>query len=435
MQVTALAFRKVRTAILPPFLLPGFAMARQSIYRRFFGDSRGNTAILFSLSVPVLVGAAGLGVETGFWYFKQRELQTAADVAAVAGAVEKRAGNASGVINAAALTEAVEHGFVQGEGTIDVNDPPSSGAYQDARSVEVLLTMPTTRFFSKIYTNEDVTLHARGVARYEDGGQACILALDPQESGAVTFTGNAVSLINGCNVMSNSLDDSSLIVTGSADITMPCALAAGGVSVDDGLTLTDCPEAQQNVPPAADPFKNLPEPDLTGPCLTMPSGNGAATLSPGRYCGGGSLKGDKTLSPGVYIIDGGDFKINANANVQGSGVTFFFTDDATADFNGTAHIDISAPTSGTYKGVLMYGDRDNADGSNKFNGTADSSFTGALYFPNQSVEYLGNFSGDNGCMRIVARTIAFTGSANLNADCTGAGLNDMPLPGRVSLVE
>jgi hypothetical protein len=410
-------------------------MEAQTLCRQFWANTKANTAILFSLSLPVLVGAAGLGVETGYWYFKQRELQTAADVAAVAGAVEKRAGNATSTINAAALTEAVEHGFVQGEGTIDVNDPPSSGAFQDARSVEVLLTMPSTRFFSKIFTSETVTLNARGVARYEDGGQACILALDPEESGAVTFTGNAVSLINGCNVMSNSLHDNSLIVTGSADITMPCALAAGGVSVDEGLTLTDCPEAQQNVPPAADPFKDLPEPDLTGPCLTMPSGNGAATLSPGRYCGGGALKGNKTLTPGTYIIDGGDFKINANANVVGEGVTFYFTDDATADFNGTANIELSAPTSGTYKGILMYGDRDNSNTANKFNGTADSQMTGALYFPAQQVEFLGNFSGENGCMRIVARTIDFTGSADFNADCTAEGLNDMPLPGRVSLVE
>jgi len=61
--------------------------------------------------------------------------------------------------------------------------------------------------------------------------------------------------------------------------------------------------------------------------------------------------------------------------------------------------------------------------------------TGALYFPSQQVEFLGNFSGNNGCMRIVARTIDFTGSSTLNSDCTAAGINGMPLPGKVSLVE
>ena len=411
------------------------AMSKRPLLKRFLSSRRGNTALLFSLSLPVIVGTAGLGVETGYWYFKQRELQTAADVAAVAGAVEKRSGGDMSLITSTARAEAIEHGFVAAEGTIDVNAPPASGDHQDNRSVEVLLTMPVTRFFSKIFSNEEVTMNARGVARHEDGGQACILALHPEESGAVTFTGNALTLINGCNVMSNSLSDSSLIVNGSADVTVPCALAAGGVSVDDGLTLTDCPEAQSNVPPAADPFKNLPEPSVTGPCLALPAGNVAATLTPGRYCSGGPLKGDKHFSPGTYVIDGANFRINAGANVTGDDVTFFMTNDATADFNGAANIQLSAPTSGTYKGVLFYGDRDNSSTSNKFNGTASSQLTGALYFPSQDVEFLGNFSGENGCMRIVASTIKVTGSTDMNADCSGYGLNDMPLPGRVSLVE
>ncbi len=409
-----------------------------SLLCRFAEDRRANTAMIFALSLPLLVGMSGLGVETGYWYFKQRELQTAADVAAIAGAVEKRGGGDSEEIDDASLAEAIEHGFVEGEGTIEVNDPPASGAYQDSKSVEVLLTMPTTRFFSKIYSTSDVTLHARGVARYDDGGEACILALDPTAAGAMTFTGNNLTLINGCNTMSNSLSNSAVIVNGSADVTVPCMLSAGGVSSDEGLTLTDCAEPQSNMTPANDPYAGLPQPPVSGPCLTLPSGNGAATLSPGRYCGGGNLKGVKTFQPGVYVMDGGDFRINASANVSGSGVTFFMTNDATTNFNGTAQINLAAPTTGTYKGVLFYGDPDNSFSSStliKFNGTADSTLTGALYFPNQSVEFLGNFSGTNGCMRVVSRTMKFTGSLNLNSDCSAYGIEGMPLPGRVSLVE
>ena len=75
-----------------------------SLLRQFSSDRRANTAIMFALSLPILVGMSGLGVETGYWYFKQRELQTAADVAAIAGAVEKRSGKSSGQITAAATT-------------------------------------------------------------------------------------------------------------------------------------------------------------------------------------------------------------------------------------------------------------------------------------------------------------------------------------------
>lgn len=411
---------------------------RLSFIRRWLADRKANTAIIFTLSLPVLVGGVGLGVESGYWYFKHRELQTAADVAAIAGAVEKRSGGGTTAIGAAALTEAVEHGYVNGVGTIDVNDPPSSGPYNtDEKAVEVLLTMPATRFFSKVISDTEVTLSVRGVARYDFDGEACILALDPEAAGAVTFTGNALTLINGCNVMSNSLANNSLIVNGSADVTMPCAMAAGGVSVDEGLTLTDpdCSEPQENMTPAADPFADVEEPEVTGPCLSLPGGVGAMTLSPGRYCDGGPLKGDKTFLPGVYVFDGVDFAANATANISGSGVTFFMTNDATADINGSAHVDLSAPTSGAYKGLLFFGDRDNSYNQNKFNGNATSSLTGALYFPAQDVEYLGNFSGDNGCLRVVAATVKFTGSSSMNADCTAYGLDEMPLPGRVTLVE
>lgn len=402
---------------------------------RFNGSRDANTAIMFALTLPLIVGAAGLGVETGYWYFKDRELQTAADVAAYAGAVEKRGGAAKSKITSVALNEAVEHGFVSAIGTIQVNTPPTSGTYQNTRSVEVLLTVPAERFFTALFAQTEVTLTARGVASYQDGGNACILALDPEASGAVTFTGNALTLINGCNVMSNSLADDSLIVTGSADVTVPCVLAAGGVAVDDGLTLTTCAEPNAYVPPAVDPYAGVLKPSTTGVCKALPSSNGAATITPGRFCGGGNLKGSKTFSPGVYIIDGGTFRINASANVIGSGVTFFLTNNATVDFNGTANINMSAPTSGANKGILFRGDTTNTFNSNKFNGNASSKLTGALYFPNQDVQFLGNFSGNNGCLRVVARTVKFTGSTTMNSDCTASGLDPISLPGRVVLVE
>jgi hypothetical protein len=212
-------------------------------------------------------------------------------------------------------------------------------------------------------------------------------------------------------------------------------MASGGVTFDDGLTLTQCTEPQTHVPPAADPYAGVAEPAVSGPCLTLPNGNGDATLTPGRYCGGGNLKGNKTFAPGVYVFDGGDFRINAGANVAGSGVTMYMANNATTDFNGTANISLSAPTSGTYKGLLFFGSRNNSYNSNKFNGNASSNLTGALYFPAQDVQFLGNFSGNNGCLRVIGRTVKFTGSLNINANCAAAGLDAIPLPGRVTLVE
>ena len=84
----------------------------------------------------------------------------------------------------------------------------------------------------------------------------------------------------------------------------------------------------------------------------------AGSTSPGRHCGGLALTGTVNLDPGTYIIDGGSLKSNAGADISGNGVTFYITNGADVRFNGSAHLDLTAPTSGPHEGVLMYGDPD-----------------------------------------------------------------------------
>jgi hypothetical protein len=193
----------------------------------------------------------------------------------------------------------------------------------------------------------------------------------------------------------------------------------------------------EEMPQARDPYEDLSEPAIPANCSTAPNGNphDPTTINPGKYCGGLDLSGTVNLTPGVYVVSGGELRINANANVTGSGVTFFLTNGATVHFNGSAEINLSAPTSGTYAGVLMYGDRDQGNAENIFNGTADSLLTGALYFPTQQVTHNGNFSGANGCMRIISKAIDLRGNAAFNTNCEGTGLDAIEVPGSVRLVE
>ncbi len=401
--------------------------------RALFPDRRGLTAVTFALTLPVIIGSAGLGVETGYWFFEERRLQTAADLAANAGAVMLRSGANDNAVYEVAEREAVKNGFVPGE--LIVNTPPTSGPNSNARAVEVLLERELPRFFTSLFTDDPVVARVRAVAAFENEQQACILALDTWANDAVIFIGNPTATFNGCVVMSNSLADDSITIAGSADVTAPCIVSAGGTSVSADLTLTSCAAPMEEMPQALDPFANLPEPSQSGPCASVPGGNPnlPKTISPGIYCGGLNLSGDVTLLPGVYVVDGGDFRINAN--VTGDGVVFFLTGGATVHFNGSATIDLTAPTTGTYAGILMYGDRDQGNADNIFNGTADSSFTGALYFPTQQVTHNGNFSGESGCLRIVARAIDLRGNAGFSTDCTGTGLDTIEVPGSVRLVE
>ena len=83
---------------------------------------------------------------------------------------------------------------------------------------------------------------------------------------------------------------------------------------------------------------------------------------------------------------------------------------------GTTQITLSAPTSGDYKDVLFYQDANSdPDLIAVFNGGADLELNGVLYFPNNPVRFSGN--GDpGGATSIVARTVAFTGNANLGSN-------------------
>jgi hypothetical protein len=146
-----------------------------------------------------------------------------------------------------------------------------------------------------------------------------------------------------------------------------------------------------------------------------------------------NLSGNVNLNPGTYYVSG-DIKINANANISGSGVTIYLAGSSSITINGNATVNLSAPTTGTYSGILFYGDPTNtASVSNKFNGTAASKLTGALYFPTQDVSYLGNFSGTSGCMQIVAKTVQWTGNTSMSVNCSSYGMKNLPVSSVVKL--
>jgi hypothetical protein len=398
--------------------------------RTWLGDERGAVAIMGALAATVVVAGAGFGVETGYWYYEQTRIQQQADAAAFAGAVEHRGGSSEAQIIAGALAAARDNGFNDATDTLEVVTPAVVSGQTDSHAVSVVVRRTETRIFSALFSQDPVIVGADATATYGDSASACILALDKGASGAVAFGGSTVASFSGCVVMSNSMAGDAAQVQGSADLTTPCLIAVGGVDVTSGAHMTSCAAPITGAPPAADPFANLTMPDDSGVCASDSGGS----LSPGRYCGGLTLKNTVTLAPGLYIISGGELRINANADVTGTGVTFFLADDASANFNGNATVNLSAPTSGAYAGMLFMGSPDNTDVGNTFNGTADSLMTGALYFPSQAVDYRGSFSGLNGCTRVVAKTVTWSGNTSIAVDCTAQGMASVMVGGVVRLV-
>jgi len=395
--------------------------------------------------MPVAVGFAALGVETATWYTERASLQNAADAAAIAGAHELRRGSSTATITSAAVQEAQRNGHYASDYADIVNAPPKSGAYTQSNAVEAILARPVKLLFSSYFIDGLEKIEARSVALVSASGEACILALDTSASDAVQFTGNTSVAVKNCVIAANSNSDDAVTVSGSAAVEVDCINTVGGVSADSGLTLTQCKKAVTKGLSTTDPLSNLAVPNSPSGCTEQNfkvtgNSNESTTVSPGRYCGGMSLQsGIITMQSGTYIMDGGDFEIRANAQVTGVGVTIVLlnasSNDPKVTINGGADIKLSAPTSGTYAGVLFFQDRDSAGGPQTFNGNSTTDLKGTLYFPATKVRFLGNNTSTGGCTHIIANTIEFQGNAGIGNDCSSAGTTQIAISGSVRLVE
>lgn len=408
---------------------------------------------MMAIVSPVMIGGMGLGAEAGYWYFTQRKLQHAADVAAHAAGVRKRASDHQAHLATTALTVATSSGFRPATGALALHNPPQSGSHTtDASAVEVILVESHPRLLSSIFSKEPVKIQARAVAKLTGGHPACILGLahtDPAMAGAITVTGSSAVTLSNCSASSNSVSEQSFYLEGSGQMTADCASSVGGADTASGLKLT-CQDNGGEVityaPPVPDPYKDVPWPVSSGLCTSSSSG-GITTISSGGpdravYCSLSNLKGTIKFDPGRYIIaTGQDFSAQAGATLSGEGVTFFFEGQARVDIAGHADLHLSAPTDplDPYAGLLFYGEPSvNADGvEHKVLGSSASVLTGAIYMPRSTITYQGNSTVTGSCLQIIADQVTFTGNTaiNLGSNCASAGTKPLLMGQMVKLVE
>jgi len=140
------------------------------------------------------------------------------------------------------------------------------------------------------------------------------------------------------------------------------------------------------------------------------------------------LYGEKTLnlSPGIYYLDGANLSVAGNATITGTGVTLVFTGSGsswgTASIGSNAIVNLTAPSSGATQGIVIYGDRKMPVGT-AFNltGGGTQNFGGAIYLPKANLSFSGGNGTSTSCTKVIADTIAFTGSSNLQVNCAALG--------------
>jgi hypothetical protein len=282
-------------------------------------------------------------------------------------------------------------------------------------------------------------ISARSVALANEA-TGCVLSLNPSARSATALSGGAVVKLNGCSLYDNSSDANALTLGGSAKLTADSVGVVGGITGEADITAMQ--GINKGSAPISDPYANSSFPAPSGCAKHNYTAKAEVTLSPGVYCGGMSLNAgaNVTLSPGIYYIDGGDFTVRGGATITGTGVTMVFTSTSgnswpTATINGSAIVNLTAPTSGPTAGIVMFGDRNMTEGTSfRFEGGAGQSLTGAVYIPKGDLKFAGGVSTGKGCTQLVGSTLTFTGNSDLQINCASAGTKQLGPPTAV-LVE
>lgn len=432
------------------------------IRRAFVEEEKGASAIVLALLLPIIIGGLAFGAELGFWHESQRRLQNAADTAAHAAGIQVLQGFKTQThLDDTVSRVAHEGGFNLDPafGSFSVLTPPAVGAYAgDARTVRVYLEQKLPRRFTGIFSTTPVTINAASTVLVTNGRPACVLSLAPDASQAVTASGSTSVTLTGCDIAANSIASDAVHTQGASSLTADCVSSVGGIdNTNGGITITDCPAMIENAPLTADPYADRPEPAVPVACATnaeknefatkphqtkspLPTSDSPIGLNLGKaYCsssGTEHIQGTTILSPGVYVLNGGSWTVNSTATLTGTGVTIFLANGATFNINGGATIDLSAPTSGPYSGLVIYFARDNI-GSSIINGGANFSLVGAVYGPKQNITFSGSTTGSDpgDCTQIIGFTVTFTGNSDFNTDCSGSGTTAINSAQSVRFVE
>ncbi|WP_243450748.1 pilus assembly protein TadG-related protein [Sandarakinorhabdus glacialis] len=391
--------------------------------------------MITAISMPVIIGGAGLAADTIQWSYTKRAMQRQADSGALAGAFALSQSQQN-TVAATVTADLSRNNNVAMTIAPVIQTPPTAGAFSgDTRAVRVALATDLRLPFVAFLMQRAIRIPAEATAKVVSQGEYCVLSLENTNVTGINMGGNT-NVDLGCGMMSNSPSAVSVTAGGSSRINATPVAAVGGVPAAPSNYAAGTQLIPYSVP-QFDPLANLPSPNLAGVANRNGGNVGPnqhSILDPGVYRGGMDLKGQVELRPGIYYIDGGSFSAGSQATVSGTGVVIILTHHsaesspgliAHVSINGGATINLTAPTSGTYAGVVFYQDRRALDqGDNKINGNSASRYQGTFYFPGQHVEFTGTSGQDVRCVQIVTRRVTFIGNSHITNVCppgSGAG--------------
>ena len=395
--------------------------------KRLLKNERGNVLVMGSAMMPLMIGAAAVGLDTIQLSLWKRQLQRAADSGAIAGA---RALVQSKDAKLAVSRALAFDGQTSLLTPAIVQHAPEDGAYKgDAKAVRVILSAQRTLPFWSFFMKDSPPVTVEATAKVVANGSFCLLSLEEANSTGIDFAGNAnVNL--SCGLATNATGATAVTASGESQIVATPVTAMGGITQTPNFksptVFNPFAEKQQ------DPLAYLPNPTLpAGACPTaVVEPSASAHFLPGCYKGM-TFKGSATLAPGTYYIDGGLFEATSKAMVNAPGVTIVLTSSTAATdpasvaklkIDAGAQLNLTAPSSGTYGGLLIYQDRRAAPLNSAYMaGGSSGKLEGAIYLPAASVTVAGSSQTNTDCLQLIGRRLYFTGGISIANSCSAGG--------------
>lgn len=409
-------------------------------------DEKGQTLVLTAVCMAGLLGFMALALDVGVLYHTRRDAQTAADAAAMAGALDFLYNQSSSSAQTAGCTAAGKNGITgnctasasdgscTGTSTqICVNVPPKTGPNTTSSGtfVEAIVMVPQNTIFR---TGSAIPVYARAVAALPTNGSACIWIMNPSGSG-LDVQGNYAINSPNCGIYVNSSTSDAMGVTGNAGtVNSQFIDVVGNSSLQHQTTPTPAtmnsgirqsPWGNLNGPTAAScsagnsfsgktiTSSNIPSPSNGVVCFTGGSVKNPPVVS-GTFTFPGANSGivyyfqnGVEISTGATVTFGSALSYNSNTStftLPNSGVNpgaVLDVGNGTLIQDSNSLLNIYSPTQGSYTGIAIFQPPSNTSTLQVQFGSNNEVLDGYIYAPGGEV-YLQDNGGGTTATGIVA---------------------------------
>ena len=500
---------------------------------------KGQALILIVFAVIGLLALTGLAVDGSVTYSDRQGAQSAAENAALTGALDLANSKSGSTTTTDATNAATTNGFNNNgtSNTVTVNvgsfTPGCNGttpSFSNASQyVQVIINTNVNTSFSSIVGVKQMHNCVDAIARGQSGSTgsmfngAAIVSTD-NDSGCnqtMLFNGSANVTTTGGGIFDNCNGNHAVLLNGSVTLNMSVSgqdvggiLNNGGNTITPGITtgavgLTMPAASWATIPaiPSAPTcsgngsatFNPTSGGSASGSPLSVTVSSGTANLTPGNYSSINVNGGTVTYSPGTYCLSGGinqnsgtmtgssgqvNLVMGSNSVNQNSGTdtfsdlemyltsgswtlngtsglnatklryystgsssmvvngsdtltsqdSFFYLTSGTVTWNGNSTINLKAPTSDPYKGLVLYMPWSNTS-SFILNGGSGVNITGTLLAPHADITANGasNFQSLNS--QIVGHDFIFNGGGTFKVNFNAGQNYGTPTTAYVELIK